>query len=575
MSTRKYASKLLRVAILVSIISFIVYTIRSTCLLVCNGDVYPMTKRTDRKFVNTTSDSNVDSELHLSSDVRDSLRGEPSFLDSVYGNIELDLGVPVAGQLLHNVSVPHVVYYVWCRPPYFQFQHYVSVLSVIRVLRPDAILFYYEDRPPGDIYYTWFAELQSQYALLTTQRVANGTACVNGQPRNDFILDTMSGIGGIYININVTLAHFILNPRQIDYINGRSDENAASDHILIASAESAGKQRASYRSIQCVRYDQYQGDGVCFVIERELFPKNIWIGDDNYRQIIRYVVYGDTDAASPYDSGQLSPNIAHLIWMGTAPISFKMYLCILSVIYVGQMDVVYIHVDHDIKGIYWEAIKDNPRLTILRRHSHNRYVYGKYIRDVKHWSDVIRLDVLIKYGGLYLDVDAMMVKPLTEVIRSYDAVISLDFPGRPPWPDYINNGVMLGKPNAEFFRRLLQTFKWLNEEIYHWNGLYQPYKILERHPRTALIEPHLQVMCAFQKAYCHPTWIPNHHTRKVNHKTSNSLVHWKEEAFIYHITSENALRSKEDCMTDTELVGEICRYILQTAAESGHVHGNT
>ena len=54
------------------------------------------------------------------------------------------------------------VFYVWCgarRRP-FEFRNYLSVRSVLRALRPDAVWFYYEAEPVVDakLYHTWLDE---------------------------------------------------------------------------------------------------------------------------------------------------------------------------------------------------------------------------------------------------------------------------------------------------------------------------------------------------------------------------------------------------------------------------------
>jgi len=49
--------------------------------------------------------------------------------------------------LLNESFAPNVVYYVWCGRRWFEFQHYLSVMSVIRLLRPDNIVFCYDNEP--------------------------------------------------------------------------------------------------------------------------------------------------------------------------------------------------------------------------------------------------------------------------------------------------------------------------------------------------------------------------------------------------------------------------------------------
>ena len=85
-------------------------------------------------------------------------------------------------------------------------------------------------------------------------------------------------------------------------------------------------------------------------------------------------------------------------------------------------------------------------------------MYGQTVNDVKHMTDVWRVDFMIKYGGIYVDTDAVFVRPLDRDIRGYDAVGSYDWPyWNHPFPDIINFGVALGKRNASFWHKFQVT----------------------------------------------------------------------------------------------------------------------
>jgi len=77
---------------------------------------------------------------------------QPS-LDAVYGT-ETDLGViPSVAVSLEdgNSTAPNIVFYVWCRSGFFNFVHYLSVLSSIKLLRPGTVFFYYSRPPEVDV----------------------------------------------------------------------------------------------------------------------------------------------------------------------------------------------------------------------------------------------------------------------------------------------------------------------------------------------------------------------------------------------------------------------------------------
>jgi len=102
---------------------------------------------------------------------------------------------------------------------------------------------------------------------------------------------------------------------------------------------------------------------------------------------------------------------------------------------------------------------------------------------------------MIRYGGIYVDTDAIFVRPVPRWLRGYDAVASKDIRSSAyePFPDIYNFGVCLGKRNAEFWRRFQREMKDFVNNDWTWNGLRIPYKIKERHPRLLLVDDHLQV----------------------------------------------------------------------------------
>lgn len=75
-------------------------------------------------------------------------------------------------------------------------------------------------------------------------------------------------------------------------------------------------------------------------------------------------------------------------------------------------------------------------------------VFVQYCIQNKRWaflSDYIRMKVLKDYGGIYLDVDVELVKPLDDLLR-YQCFMAYEDEGRP------TTGVVGGVVGHEFFR---------------------------------------------------------------------------------------------------------------------------
>lgn len=108
------------------------------------------------------------------------------------------------------------------------------------------------------------------------------------------------------------------------------------------------------------------------------------------------------------------PNIFHFIFgmspdFGGKPFSLVHYLAIKSAKEVNKPDCIYFHYEYEPTGEWWEKIK--PEL-LLNKITAPTEIFGNRLYHVAHQSDVVRLNMLNKYGGVYLDLDTLSIKPL-------------------------------------------------------------------------------------------------------------------------------------------------------------------
>src|SRR6218665_1554903 len=251
-----------------------------------------------------------------------------------------------------------------------------------------------------------------------------------------------------------------------------------------------------------------------------------------------------------------------MMWVGGGEMDFLFYLSILSLIYVAEVDKVFIYGEAP-KGFYWSLLENNNKIQIVR-HAQIKMIYGKPIKSFVHMSDILRVEILKRYGGIYLDIDTIVVKPFPSEYFAYDAVVSLD--GIPDWfipfPDIINNGVMIGKKDAKFWHVFQESMRDFMDDDYTYNGLRRSYQILERHPYLIRIEPHLQVMCYQFK--CHPTWWPGYRNRSLHHLSSKITFDWKNDTYVIHLSTPtpHELNDPKVLLHSTGMFADIGKYIL-------------
>ena len=475
--------------------------------------------------------------------------------------------------------IPNTVHYVWCGERWFEFHHYLSVKSVLREVKPDLVIFHYDVLPTIDdwIYNTWFDELKKEFPFIYTRPAGyQEKICLDSKNANPkFINKQLRKHGGMYVHEQTMFLQFPIWLRKYDFVKGR-DYKTGYGFLLAKKGfprrkspfERVGNFTLKVKHAKCISFESLKSNtaSLCINIESTIYPKDIWLRNDEFGRATRRVFYGSPEireAKPNYDS--LIPNIAHMVWLGGGHMDFVFYLSVLSLLHVVNVDVLYIYGDAPPSGHYWERVKDHPRLHLMFREAPHT-VFGTKIKDLSHVSDTWRVDFMIKYGGIYVDTDAIMVKPLDKFIRGFDAVASYDWKlMNPPFPDVINFGVMAGKKNAPYWHLFQKSMSWFRDNDWTWNGLRQPYKLQEKYPNLIRVDPKLQVICYYLS--CHPTWHPDYHNESIDHLNSNSIKDWRHDTFAFHWTYPNPpeLHNETVLYQSDTVFAKIGKFILEKA----------
>src|SRR6218665_761714 len=192
------------------------------------------------------------------------------------------------------------VYYLWCTQKSFEFRNYLSVTSVIKHLEPDKVVLFYKDYPVVDpmIYNVWLEEILQKYPYLETVKVPDTVCKTNGSVTHNFVRTYLKGFEGIRWEEHTMLTSQLTTTETLDVIvNGRKFFERCS------SASGLGEDEASLP--------------LCIVLDRSLYPKDIWHLDTPFGRSIRQLFYGVEEIHSPAPSyTQLAPNITHIMWVG-------------------------------------------------------------------------------------------------------------------------------------------------------------------------------------------------------------------------------------------------------------------
>ena len=256
-----------------------------------------------------------------------------------------------------------------------------------------------------------------------------------------------------------------------------------------------------------------------------------------------------------------------MIWIGGRDMDFVFYLSALSMLYVMEVDRLYIHGDEEPGGNYWQTLRANHNVTFVNKPQPYQIYQGPIEPKYKAlMSDLLRVDIMIRYGGIYSDTDAVWVKKLTNEQRAYGAVASFDWVDWSyPFPDTVNFGLSYGKKDAPFWRIFRDSMRILHNDLHGFSGVMMPYKLLELYPHLLKIDRHLAVICYHSR--CHPTWVKDYHNQENDHVVTNSIPNWREDVHAFHWTHPNPdeFLDQETLMNSSGIFAELGQNVLKKA----------
>ena len=127
--------------------------------------------------------------------------------------------------------------------------------------------------------------------------------------------------------------------------------------------------------------------------------------------------------------------------------------------------------------------KINESTTTLRMMQRDapKTIFGKPIFYSEHKSDIVRLEVITEYGGIYHDLDVI-------ILRSLDPLFCYKTTMGEELPNWLCNGFIMSVANATFLRLWYDSYRTFNAG--HWNGhsVVMPGRIASKHPDLIHVE---------------------------------------------------------------------------------------
>ena len=148
------------------------------------------------------------------------------------------------------------------------------------------------------------------------------------------------------------------------------------------------------------------------------------------------------------------PNRLHYVHLSNDGRQWQIHhhLSIKSAYVRGGFDKISIWVDKEPEGKWWEKTKPLVELNFIEP---PKEIFGKPIIQPAHKSDVIRLQVLLEYGGVYVDTDTIFVKSFKPLLNNKFVLGQQNINGS----EGLCPAVILSEVNSTFGQHWLAGFK--------------------------------------------------------------------------------------------------------------------
>jgi len=166
------------------------------------------------------------------------------------------------------------------------------------------------------------------------------------------------------------------------------------------------------------------------------------------------------------------PKIIHFIYVGGRPFSFVHFLAVYTAWKVNRPELIYLHHTEEPAGDWWELARPLLR---LNRVPDVTEVFGNPVTYPAHKADIIRLEMLRRHGGIYLDLDVICINPFDPLLR-HPTVMGIE-PGTG-----LCNAVILAQPGAPFIERWQAHYRSFDGRRWNHHSVVLPGQMAKESP---------------------------------------------------------------------------------------------
>lgn len=195
------------------------------------------------------------------------------------------------------------------------------------------------------------------------------------------------------------------------------------------------------------------------------------------------------------------PNVVHAIWLNNPNMTFISYLALRSALISLRPDKLKLHHTASLNedNVWFQKLRSN--LTLV--YHDLAAEYPEQLRQkwqVTHLADALRLDVIRREGGIYMDMDVIVLRSFDR-LRHCERDVLLGHEGGDRHG--LCNALILGRKNAPFIRRWIDSYADFDSgKEWNYHSVILPKKLAWEHP---------QEVCPLSPTvFFWPTWTEKH-----------------------------------------------------------------
>ncbi|KAJ3254398.1 hypothetical protein HK103_007192 [Boothiomyces macroporosus] len=176
------------------------------------------------------------------------------------------------------------------------------------------------------------------------------------------------------------------------------------------------------------------------------------------------------------------PNVVHLT-IGRK-FRFENYLSVKSIHDIIKPDMIFVHGDvfPMENELFARAIKEFKLELVLSRKGDT--VYNITVTKGEHMSDIVRMETLIRYGGMYFDLDVFVLKDMKPFLKKENEFV-IGYQNKESHFG-LNNGLMLSKRCSRFMIWWYRNYQTMNPKDWDYHSVKLPLKLYDMNPANVL-----------------------------------------------------------------------------------------